>query len=180
MSVGRAINLKDFAKYLAKLRTQLNGADGAIVRGIHSGVMRALPVVQQAVDNAPPASPNGGVGAFDTGDYKRRWAFYLTSSGGGLRNSHPAADVIERGRRRNRAMPPVGAIKAWSKRRLGLSEKEAETAKFAIAKAIAKRGLQGRRVLTSKNTTSEVTRVVMLEVRASVKAALAAAAKGTP
>lgn len=172
MSVGRAMSLRDFKKYVAKVRKNLTGADGAMVKGIHSGVMRSLTVVHKAVDNAPPASDNGKVGAVDTGGYKLRWHFYLTRTGGGLRNSHPAADVIERGRRAGRKAPPVRVIEEWARRRLGLSKAEAAKAKWPIRAAIAKRGLQGRRVLTSTSTKDEITRVVMEEIKREVKAAL--------
>lgn len=179
MTVSRKMTLKDFRQYVKKLKSTLTGAESVVVKGIHSGVMRSLSIVHKSVDNAPPASDNGKIGAFDTGGYKLRWHWYLTRTGGGLRNSHPAADVIERGRRRNRKRPPLKVIKAWSRRRLGLSEAEAETAKYAIANAIAKRGLRGRKVLTNSTTHDKITKAVMDEVRAEVRAALRAAGRRT-
>lgn len=169
---NRVMTLSDFRRYVGKLRTSLAGAEGAIVRGIHSGVMRSVGVVHQSVDAAPPASPRGSVGAVDTGDYKRRWQFELLPRGGRLYNDHPAADVIERGRRAGRKRPPVRAIEVWAKRKLHLSDTQLKSAKFAIANAIAKRGLTGRRVLTNPGTTDKVVRAVMEEVMHEVRAAL--------
>lgn len=169
---GRVMTLSDFRKYVGRLRKELTGAEGAIVRGIHSGVMRSVQVVHRSVDNAMPASPNGAVGAVDTGDYKRRWQFELLPRGGRLYNSHPAADVIERGRRAGRKRPPIGAIEQWAKRRLHLSGARLKSAKFAIASAIGKRGLVGRRVLTNPGTVDAITRTVMTEVMSEVRAAL--------
>ena len=172
MTVGRSMSLKDFRKYLSKLKVQLAGAEGAIVRGIHSGLLRSVGTVQQSVDHAMPASPRGAIGAVNTGDYKRRWRVQLTATGGRLFNDHPAADVIERGRRPGRKGPPPSEMKIWAMRRLGLSDAEAEKAKWPLSKAIGKRGLTGRRVLTNPATTDRITRNVMDEVKAEVRAAL--------
>lgn len=169
---SRVMSVKDFKGYLKKLKSQLTGADSAIVKGIHSGVMRSISVIHTSVDNAMPASPRGKIGAVDTGGYKLRWQFRLTRTGGIVYNNHPAADVIERGRRAGRARPPVNAIRDWARRRLGLSAAEAEKAKYPIANAIAKRGLVGRRVLTNPYTKSEITRIVMEEIKYSIRAAL--------
>lgn len=169
---SRTMSLGDFRKYVKRLRTSLSGADGAIVRGIHSGVLRSIPILHRSVDNAMPASPNGAVGAVNTGGYKRRWQFELTPTGGRVFNDHPASDVIERGRRAGRRMPPPNEIKLWAIRRLGLSEAEAERAKWAMSVAIGRRGLVGRRVLTNPSTTDQITRAVMEEVMAEVKGAL--------
>ena len=178
MTVQRAMSVNDFRKYLKNLKRQLTGAEGAVVRGIHSGVMRSVAIVHQSVDHAMPASPRGAIGAVDTGGYKLRWRFRLTKTGGAVYNDHPAADVIERGRRPGSRPPPVNAIKQWAKRRIGLSEAEAEKAKWPISMAIAKRGLVGRRVLTNPSTKASITRVVMEEVRASIREALRRARKG--
>lgn len=169
---SRAMTMKEFKGYLRKLKAQLTGPDNAIVRGIHSGAMRSISVIHTSVDNAMPASPRGGIGAVDTGGYKLRWRFRLTRTGAVVYNDHPAADVIERGRRAGRARPPVNAIRDWARRRLGLSAHEAEQAKYPIANAIAKRGLVGRRVLTNPYTKGEITRIVMEEIKLSIREAL--------
>lgn len=174
---SRSVSLKDFGSYLKKLKKNLSGADGAIVRGIHSGVMRSISIVHQSVTNAMPASPNGSVGAVNTGGYKGSWQFELTKTGGRIFSTHPAAPTIEEGRRPGAKMPPQNEIKLWAIRRLGLSEQEAERAKWAIAAAIAKRGLVGRKVLTNPLTTAQITKAVMTEVKAEIKKAMAGAHK---
>jgi hypothetical protein len=166
------MTLGDFRQYVRRLKGKLVGHEGAVVRGIHSGCMRAIGVIQFSVDHAFPASPRGASGAVDTGGYKRRWQFELLPSGGRVFNDHPAADVIEKGRRPNRKRPPIQAIKIWAQRRLGLSSAEADKAKYPIAMAIAKRGLTGRRVLTNPATTDKITRIVMEEIMSEVRAAL--------
>ncbi len=57
-------------------------------------------------------------------------------------------------------------------RRLGLSREEAERASYPISKAITRRGLGGRRVLTNPGTADKITRVVMEEVMREVQGAL--------
>ena len=54
------------------------------------------------------------------------------------------APVMEFGRKPNSRMPPVDAIALWAVRKLGLSPEEAEGAAWAIAKSIAKKGIEGK------------------------------------
>lgn len=174
---SRAMSLKDFRGYVRKLGKNLVGHDGAVVRGIHSGLMRSIPIVQQATMTAYPASPNGSDGAVDTGAYRQAWQVELTKTGGRIFNTRPYAGVIEYGRRAGAKRPPTKAIELWAMRKLGLNAKEAKSASFAIANAISKRGLAARRVLTSQRTESAITRAVMEEIRSEVKAALKRGAK---
>ncbi len=169
---GRVMKLSDFRTYVRKLRGKLVGADGAIVRGIHSGLARSISVVHASVENAVPASPNGAVGAFNTGAYRQAWQYEVTPTGGRLFNSRPYAGVIERGRRAGSRPPPRREIVLWAMRRLGLSREEAERASYPISKAITRRGLGGRRVLTNPGTADKITRVVMEEVMREVQGAL--------
>lgn len=175
MSVGRAMSLKDFRRYLEKLRVNLVGHEGAATKGIHSGVMRAVTIVQQATLTAPPASDNGSPGAFNTGAYRAAWSYQLLPRGGRIFNRQRYADVIERGRRKNRKGPPPKEIELWAMRKLGLSKEEAKSASFAISHAIGKRGLKPRHVLKSSN--AEITRVVMEEMRNEIRAALKRSSK---
>jgi hypothetical protein len=132
--------------------------------------MRAVTIVQANVLKAPPASAHGAVGAFNTGDYRRRWQYQLSSTGGRIFNNHPAAGVIEHGRRSGRKSPPPREIELWARRRLGLSAEEAARAAWPIARAIAKRGLRARKVLGM--SSAAITRVVMEEIRNEVREAI--------
>jgi len=172
MSVGRTLSLKDFRGYIKKLGKNLVGHDGAVIRGIHSGLYRSIVVVQQATVDAYPASPNGSTGAVNTGAYRGAWQVETTKTGGRIWNSKAYSGVIEYGRRRGAARPPIREIELWAKRKLGLSGKALKSAAFAIANAIKKRGLAGRKVLTSPRTESAITRAVMEEIRREVKAAI--------
>ncbi len=169
------MNLKDFAGYIKKLKKNLagsNGVDSAIARGIHSGIIRSIPIVQMATVNAPPASPNGSIGAVNTGAYRMAWQYELWPTGGRIFNSKGYAPIIEKGRRAGAKRPPIREMKLWAIRKLGLSEEEAESAAYAIANAIAKRGLIGRKVLTGPLTTSQITTAVMEEIRNEVQASI--------
>ncbi len=52
--------------------------------------------------------------------------------------------VMEHGREPGGKMPPVDAIKLWVVRKLGLSGDEATSVAWAVAKSIAKKGIEGR------------------------------------
>jgi hypothetical protein len=148
-------------------------------RGALRGGLRGLATVQRATSNAPPANPGalGVGGAVNTGYYKRAWKLDALPDGARLYNQAPYAGVIEHGRRPNSAFPPLQAIEDWARRRLGLSKAEAKRAAYPIAKAIAKRGLQGRKVLTS--SLPDITKFFTIEVEKELNKELIAV-QGTP
>ena len=160
MSVSRTYTCKDLGKYLRNLQKNLVPA---AVRGIHSGAARGVTVVQEAVTKAPPASPNGSVGAFNTGQYRAAWRWSKLPGGGAtIFNGKKYAGIIEDGRRAGAKPPPRAVIAKWAQRKLGLTRKQAEAAAFPIARAIAKRGLRPRRVVAS--VASKLEAIVMTEV----------------
>lgn len=118
-------------------------------RGLMSGALACLPALHERTRKAQAASARGGVGAVNTGAYLQRWkASPVAGAGLGvmLYNQHPAASVIEGGRRPG-GFPPLKAVEQWARRRLSLSQAEAARAAFPIARAIARRGLRPRSVL---------------------------------
>ena len=54
--------------------------------------------------------------------------------------------VVELGRRPGKRMPPTAPIALWAQRKLGLTEKEASSAAFAIARNIAAEGFEGAKM----------------------------------
>lgn len=167
------MTLKQLNKYLRGIPKAL---EKAMVRGIQVGAERAISIAVEAGDKAVPASPNGSEGAFDTGLYRRSWKTKKQKDGAILYNSSKQSDIIERGRRPGRRMPPLRVAEQWARRRLGLSPKEAKLAAYPIARAIGKRGLLARRVLAK--ATPDIIGVVMTEVRAEVRKALRAVPGG--
>jgi hypothetical protein len=139
------LSVKDWARYVKELGKQFRPA---LNRGLAAGAERALTIVQQAVHDAPPASPKGSRGAFSNGDYLRMWK-YQVLAGKGVRfyNNHPAAGVIEYGRRAGARRPPSSAVLPWVTRKLGIRGDEAKSVAYVVARAIGERGLQPRRVL---------------------------------
>ena len=113
---------------------------------------RAQAATIRATGQASPANPSGlGTGgAVNTGHYKRSWKVEALPDGARLYNDAPYAAVIEYGRRPGARHPPLAAIRDWAMRRLGLSQEQAQRAAFPIARAIAKRGLLPRQVLTQQ------------------------------
>lgn len=167
----------------------------AAQRGIVSGALRSVQWLVKQTRVAAPANPAGvgSGGAVNTGDFIRRWRMVETRNGARLINDHPAAAVIEWGRRPGSRMPPWRAIMEWARRRLPkfrrlkltrgrrkagplsqaqvrateqrISDSFAElrSAAFLIARAIARRGLIGRRILTSDYAKAKILEFVRKE-----------------
>lgn len=141
-------DLKEYATYFDKLGA--GGAMAATRRGAYSAALRALALMQRRTDAAGPSDPKGlGTGgAVNTGHFRMAWKATPLEDGAYLFNDAPYAGVIESGRRPGGRMPPSAAIARWAQRRLGLSEADAKAAAFLIARAIARRGLRGRQILS--------------------------------
>ena len=79
----------------------------------------------------------------------------------------PYASIIETGRRKGAKMPKImengtpGPIVRWAQRRLGMSQKEAQSVAFVISRAIKRRGLVPRKVM--ERALPEVERLVREE-----------------
>jgi len=141
----------------------------AAKRGAVLAAARSVREMVSATDTAPPASPNGKPGAHNTGHYKRSWKSRAEEFGARVFNIAPYSGVIEHGRRKGK-FPPTEPIARWAQRRMGLTRKEAQGAAFVIARAIARRGLKPRKVMT--NLLPKVQRFLNEEVRAELSKAL--------
>lgn len=149
------IAIKNWPSYVAQLGER---AHRAVDRGILSGAHECVQLMQRRTEHAVPASENGAEGAFNTGNYRRRWRVAAIPRGARLYNDAPYSSVIDAGRRAGKR-PPAKEIARWARRRLGLDEKEARAAGFLIARAIGKRGLRPRRVMSG--ALDEMTRIVV-------------------
>lgn len=152
------LSIKDWPTYVARLGER---AHAALQRGILSGALRCIPLMQKRTEQAVPASQSGRAGAFNTGNYRRRWKVRSVTNGAAIYNDATYAGVIDSGRRPG-TMPNLGAIEAWAKRRLGLSDKEAKSAAYPIARAIKARGLKPRNVLSG--ATQQLAELIQKEV----------------
>lgn len=54
------------------------------------------------------------------------------------------AEVIEKGRRPGKGMPPRGTLLRWLEVKLGLGEAEAQRVEFAVRRSIGIKGFEGR------------------------------------
>lgn len=140
------IDIVDFPAMIRQHGTRLLRG---VRRGLLSAANAALPIVQQATREAPPANPSGvgSGGAVNTGAYLQRWKAGPTPEGARVYNAAPHAAIVEYGRRPGR-FPPLRVIAQWAMRRMGKTADEAKRAAWPIARAIAQRGLLPRRVLT--------------------------------
>lgn len=121
----------------------------AVLRGVRSGALRCVGLMQQRTTYAPPASEGGTPGAFDIGLYKAAWKSAALPDGARVFNDKPYSGVIDRGRRPS----PVSSegrrnLAAWARRKLKLSGAEADAAAWAISQTLKKRPLRPRRVMS--------------------------------
>lgn len=155
---------------LVRFMSRLKGASSeAISRGVLSASNKARPIMERAVLNAPPASARGSVGAVNNRDYLRSWHARRETRNGNIgllvySAGVAYAGVIEHGRRVGASTPPPEALARWAQRKLGLPYKQAKRAGFAMSKAISKRGLQPRRVLTGQATQDALVDAFRTEV----------------
>lgn len=139
------IDVSQWADHLEKLGQRFRPA---MLRGMNAGAMRCIPILHNATAQAPPASPNGTIGAFDTGLYKAAWRSASINNGAKVFNMRSYSGVIEHGRRPYPVSKAgIRNLEGWAKRKLKLSGKEAKSAAWAIAKTLAKRPLKARRVM---------------------------------
>jgi hypothetical protein len=159
------LTVEQFARHHGRLATQLLPA---VHRGLRSGIMRALVMLQRKTREAGPAGPVLSTGgAVDTGSFLRGWKTRPTPTGGVLENVAPHSAVVEEGRRPNRRAPPSQVMYEWARRRLGLSDQEARRVAFLMARAVGRRGLRGRHIL--RDNMEEVLRLVEQEVQREVQ-----------
>lgn len=163
----RELTLPQFVEQLKNAAPRMQAAAR---RGALSGALRCVAVVQKATREAVGAKPGSGPvpgGAVNTGNFLRSWKTRQTSRGALLFNNAPYSGVIEGGRRPGSRMPPRAPIQRWAERKLGLSESEARSAAFVIARSVANRGLQARKVMDGvlKQSGQIVAEEVLREIR---------------
>lgn len=127
------VALKDFPE---RLRERFYQSRKDMVTSIQVGLEMYGPLMfQREVDRAKPRPP------VDRGTYRRSVRVDRTDRGAKFYNFSPHAVIIEKGRGRNKRMPPIKAIQGWVRRKGIASSRNAKSVAFAIAKSIAKRGL---------------------------------------
>jgi len=166
---GVVIKANEFPRYLRSLGAR---AKAAMQRGIVSGAARCVPLMVKRTDEAEPASDHGATGAVNTGNFRMRWRSRARQDGAEVFNDASYGPTIDKGRRVGRRLPPTAAIRAWARRRLGLSESEAKKAAYPIARAIARRGLRARGVMSAVSAIEQMTRTVRDEVARELKTEL--------
>lgn len=171
MKVTVKVDVRDLGKLMEK---RAKAFPAALRKGLLAGVMRSLPIIQQAVREAPPANPQGigSGGAVNTGNYLQAWRAEATSHGARLTNlASPYNAIIEHGRRAGSKAPRTNMIAIWAQRRLGLSPEEAKRAAWPIAQAIKRRGLVPRRV--AEGALDSIIAVVRDETRKALMSMMA-------
>lgn len=158
------MNLKEWARYHKRLAEEFHPA---ALRGARSAALAVVRLAERRTRTAPPANPagKGKGGAVNTGDFLRRWRWVGIPDGSRVLNDSPYAAIIEYGRTPNSSPPPTQPIRDWLIRRLKMSPAKAAALAPAVARAIGRRGLLARRILTSEDAVTEVQKILEREVK---------------
>jgi hypothetical protein len=151
----------EWAAYMKRLGTRFFPA---AIRGVQSGAMRCIGIMQTRTDFAPPASERGTTGAVNTGLYKAAWKTAPLSNGAQVFNAQPYSPVIDGGRR-PAAVGRSGIVnlERWAHNKLKLTGDAAKAAAWAIAKTLEKRALRAREVMSGG--IDEMTKAVHAELQ---------------
>lgn len=156
------VNSAQFAAYHVRLAARFMPT---ILRGVNAGAARAVSYLVDRTRTAIAANPAGiGTGgAVNTGAYLRQWKVIRTPNGAVIVNASSYAAIIEYGRRPGSKLPPKAAVIAWARRRLHLSAEDAARRWYPIARAIARRGLVGRKIMTADEAQKRIGEIVLEE-----------------
>lgn len=163
------VTMGQWAKFMLVLGKEYNPT---VKRGIKSGCMRSIRVLQKATMKVPSGAHGtagqGIYGAVNTGQYKRSWKFQELPDGGKLFNNAPYAPIIEYGRRPGKGISQVGqiAVATWAMRRLGVDYSQAKGIAFCLSRKYKRVGLKGRYVL--RDSLPEIETAINAEVKTQI------------
>lgn len=157
------MDARQFASYHKRLAQQFKPA---VMRGVRAGAARCVTYLVEQTRGAASANPagKGTGGAVNSGSFLRLWRSFPLPDGALVTNTSPYGPIIEYGRRPGAKMPPLLAIGLWLQRRLGLSAADARSRAFLVARAIKRRGLIGRRIMTSDASRQRQLELIHAEV----------------
>lgn len=163
------MTVERWQRYHAQLGERYHAA---ALLGIRSAGHRIVALMVQRTREAKPASPNGAVGAVNTGGLARGWTSMKIDDGVRVLNPKQHSPIAEYGRRPG-VLPPIKVIERWLIRRVGLTKREAREAAWPVAMAIKARGLLGREILTGPEAEAQIEGILDAEVRHELDRALA-------
>ena len=156
------VDPKNMGKWAAALGRRLQPV---VRRALQAGGRAALPILRDATARYPIRA---------TGAFMRGWRAEMSSWDKlYLRNIAPHSIFVEMGRRPGARQPPVMALIPWVRLVLGVPEERERSVAFAVARAIARRGIQARPVLMSEQTRARANRVVQQRLAADLSAEVA-------
>ena len=182
MATNRGVySVKVAVRYQAALDPE--ALKRAVKNGLVSAAFRGVELARKSTLTAPPASPNGGIGAVNTGHYRRSWRASAGAAGPRIINTAPYAAVIEHGRRPGKGVP-IEPLAQWVLRKLGNEVRRqlreagrkrttaderllvARGIAVNISRAIKRRGLKGRHVL--QRISGELGKIASHEVKVAL------------
>jgi len=123
----------EFAKYLNQQPPKVKEA---VVKGLRSAAMRGVGVVVEEIDKAEPYP------AVNTGKLRQSVRAEPTPIGAAIVVDAPHAAPINNGTRP--FFPPLEPLIEWAVRKFGVSESEARSIAFNVARQISEEGIEPR------------------------------------
>jgi hypothetical protein len=131
--LGGRLTLDQFADLLEDMPKEL---EGAVVRGLRSAALRGVGFVTEEIDASKPYPP------VNFGQLRQSTKWAPLPKGAQVFNDAPHFPFMEYGTRPH--FPPVAPLIVWATRKFGVDEAEAEAIAWAVAKKIAKEGIEPR------------------------------------
>lgn len=142
MSVGYDIELKGFAEQIKKL----NAYDEISTREVTTAMEQSVTTLESAIKPLTPVFRGRLRGSIASQVIREGPGSIVGKVGSTLKDEdYPA--VMEFGRRPGAKMPPPSALERWVHLVLGVPTSEARGAAFTVARAIARKGIKGRRFM---------------------------------
>jgi hypothetical protein len=129
----RRLTLQQYADLLKDMPAEI---EAAVLRGIKSAALRGVGVIVKHIDNAKPYP------AVNSGELRNSVGVRFTPRTAVLTVSAMHAVFIDQGTRPH--MPPIAPLIVWATRKFGLQPEQAEAVAWAVARKIARDGIEPR------------------------------------
>lgn len=151
--------------------TLLSGNAGKIVQGnLDAFITTATMFLQTEVQKRTPQGvfgAQGGLLGSIQSDVSGKGTPLVK---GQVMSAHLYAEVIEKGRRPGKGMPPKGSLNRWIEVKLGLSPEEAQRIEFVVRRKIGVKGFAGAHMF-EKAVTENSARLESMAAAAGLKIA---------
>ena len=130
---GGVVTLAQFAELLEDMPKEV---EQAVIRGLRSASLRGVGFVVEEIDQGKPYPP------VNTGMLRMSVQRTVLPKGAQVFSDSPHFPFMEYGTRPH--FPPIAPLVVWATRKFGVEEGEARAIAWAVAKKIAREGIEPR------------------------------------